>query len=228
MDRRLKQKIAAVAAVAVVLAGGTLAAVTAVGQGPLRAGRSVHHRVRGQDLSTAAGYLGVSAAQLAAELRSGRTLAQVASASSGKSTAGLVGALVAAKRAKLAAAAANLTRRVTAEVNRGGGPGPSKPRARALHGLVGSVAASYLGVSVAQLRAELRSGKTLAQIADSSSGRSAAGLIDALVAAKRHRLTVAVAAGKLTQARENALAAKLNKRVTRLVNRKLPKKRASG
>jgi hypothetical protein len=42
-------------------------------------------------------------------------------------------------------------------------------------------AADYLQIPVATLAADLRSGKTLAQIADSTSGKSASGLVDFLV-----------------------------------------------
>ena len=44
-----------------------------------------------------------------------------------------------------------------------------------------AVAANYLDLSSAQLRRDLRSGRSLAEIADATSGKSSAGLIDALV-----------------------------------------------
>jgi hypothetical protein len=50
---------------------------------------------RGKGLSTAARYLGVSTARLREQLRSGNTLAHIASATSGKSEAGLIEALIA-------------------------------------------------------------------------------------------------------------------------------------
>jgi len=55
------------------------------------------------DLSAAATYLGVTTDQLQTDLQGGKTLAQVATAQ-GKTTDGLVGALVAAAKAKLDAA----------------------------------------------------------------------------------------------------------------------------
>jgi hypothetical protein len=66
----------------------------------------VNGRGGGPDLSAAAGYLGISAATLQADLRSGQTLAQIASATSGKSTAGLVAALVKASNGRLTQAQA--------------------------------------------------------------------------------------------------------------------------
>ena len=44
-----------------------------------------------------------------------------------------------------------------------------------------AVAANYLDESGAQLRQKLRSGRSLAEIANATSGKSSAGLIDALV-----------------------------------------------
>jgi len=229
VNRSLKQKVAAGAAVAVVVAGGASAAVSATGQSTASKRAAPRPAAQhGRDLSTAASYLGLSTAQLEADLQSGRTLAQVAGASSGKSAAGLIEALVAAKKARLDAAAAKLTQRVTAEVNRVGGPrgagrfGDGR-QLFATHLRLGFVAANYLGVTPAQLRSDLRSGKTLAQIAGATAGKSEAGLIQALVTARKERLAAAVAAGKLTQARENARLPKLTKRVTALVNRTFAK-----
>ena len=48
-------------------------------------------------------------------------------------------------------------------------------------------------------------GKTLAQIADATSGKSSAGLIDALVAAEQTELAAAVTAGTLTQAQADQI-----------------------
>jgi hypothetical protein len=160
------------------------------------------------DLALAAEYLGLSRAQLRDELRAGRTLAQVADGISGKSSSSLVHALVSAKVARL-------TARVIAEVNRTNAKGAARRGD-------GYVAASYLGVSPVQLRAALRGGRTLAQIADATPGKSAAGLIDALVASRSARLQSAAAAGRLTQPREQAMLSTLRTRVTARVNRAHP------
>jgi hypothetical protein len=56
-----------------------------------------------------------------------------------------------------------------------------------------ATAATYLGISPARLSSELGSAKTLAQIADATPGKSAAGLAEALVAARRARLASATA-----------------------------------
>jgi hypothetical protein len=210
MRRSSKRKLLAGTAVVAALAGGTLAAVTAAGEGPrghAAGARATGHARADSNIAVAAGYLGLSTAQLRSELQSGKTLAEIANASSGKSEAGLIQALVAARRARLAAASASLPQRVASEVHRGAGAG--RP----------STASRYLGLSAAQLRSEVRSGRTLAQIADATNGKSAAGLIDALVAARKQRLAAALSAGRLTQAQESALLAHLSSRMSARVNR---------
>ncbi len=166
----------------------------------------------------------MSPTQLRSELRSGKSLAQIADATSGRSEAGLIAALEAAGRERLSAAAAKLPSVITAEVDRAGGPtgASASGRPRRGHARALSAAAGYLGVSAAQLRGELRSGKTLAQIANATSGRSEAGLVQALVAARKASLATRVSAGKITQAQANAALPKLAARVTAEVNRVRP------
>ena len=81
----------------------------------------------------------------------------------------------------------------------------------------GSVAAGYLGVPAAQLEAELRAGKTLALVAEATAGKSTAGLIDALVAARRERLTAAVSAKRITPAQQAKRLAAFGKHASMLV-----------
>jgi hypothetical protein len=64
-----------------------------------------------------------------------------------------------------------------------------------------AVAESYLGVSRARLRSELRSGKTLAQLAGATDDRSAAGLLRALNEVRANRLRAALASGRLRRPR---------------------------
>ena len=63
-----------------------------------------------------------------------------------------------------------------------------------------AAAAAYLGTTRTKLQAQLRTGKTLAAIASSTSGKSTAGLIDAIVAAETKQLRRAQSAGTLTSA----------------------------
>ena len=80
-----------------------------------------------------------------------------------------------------------------------------------------SAAADYLGLTEAQLRSQLESGKSLAQVA-TAQGKTANGLIDALVNAAKQRADRAVAAGRLTQAQEADLLSGLRARITNVVN----------
>jgi hypothetical protein len=82
-------------------------------------------------------------------------------------------------------------------------------------------AATYLGLTEAQLHSELRSGKTLAQIA-TDHGKTADGLVNALVNAAKAKLDAAVNAGRLTQAQADQMLNDLRSRVTDLVNGKFP------
>ncbi len=220
MKRTLRRKLMIGVAVVAVLAGATTAVVMA-------AQPASHHRARGA-LAAAAAYLGSSPAQLRSELQSGKSLAQIASATSGKSQAGLIAALEAAGREKLAADAANLPSRIAAEIDRIGLPAGRSRRARG-HGLAGrpvagrrralSAAASYLGVSTAQLRGDLRAGRTLAQVANATAGKSQAGLVQALVTARKAALAAEVKAGSISSAQANAALPTLVKRVSAEVNR---------
>ena len=78
-------------------------------------------------------------------------------------------------------------------------------------------AAGYIGITEAQLRTELESGKSLAQIAKAH-GKSVDGLIDALVAAAKDKLDNAVSAGRLTKAQETEMLGVLKDRITSAVN----------
>jgi hypothetical protein len=78
-------------------------------------------------------------------------------------------------------------------------------------------AASYLGLTDVQLRTELESGKSLAQVAKDH-GKSVDGLVDALVASAKQKLDHAVAAGRLTKAQETEMLNGLKDRITSLVN----------
>ena len=82
-------------------------------------------------------------------------------------------------------------------------------------------AASYLGLTEAQLHSELESGKTLAQVAQAH-GKSASGLVDALVADMKQHLDAAVAAGRITKAQETDALNGLRDRITNLVNSSRP------
>lgn len=190
----------------------------------------------GEGLGAAATYLGISQSDLLSQLRSGKTLAQVANATSGKSAGGLVDALVADANAHLAQAVKDgrlaqaqadrmqqdLKERITDRVNHGGpapGPGPHHGPGDAL-----GAAAAYLGISQSDLQAQLRSGKTLGEIADATSGKSKAGLVEALVADAKAHLARAVEDGMLTQAQADRLSASVEDHGTHLVDGDFPRR----
>ena len=190
---------------------------------------------RAGDLAAAATYLGLSQSTLQADLQSGKTLAQIADATDGKSSSGLIDALVTAEQAELAAAVtagtitqaqadqitATLKDRFTNMVNgtmpsRGGyrGGPASASAAAAISPQRRRISAS----ARATLQADLQSGKTLAQIADATNGKSSSGLIDALVTAEQAELAAAVTAGTITQAQADQITATLKDRFTNMVN----------
>jgi hypothetical protein len=86
------------------------------------------------------------------------------------------------------------------------------------HGL--DAAASYLGLTEAQLRAQLNSGKTLAEIAKAQD-KSVDGLLAALKADAKKKLDAAVAAGRVRKADEDQILSDLGQRFENLVNAKL-------
>lgn len=80
------------------------------------------------------------------------------------------------------------------------------------------VAVGYLGLTREELRAELKDGKSLAQVAVAE-GKTAAGLVDALLARAKERAAKAVAAKRLTQERADALLERLEERLAKRVQR---------
>jgi hypothetical protein len=80
-------------------------------------------------------------------------------------------------------------------------------------------AAKYLGLTDAQLLTQLRSGKSLAQIA-TAQNKPVSGLTSTLKAGIKTRLDKAVAAKNLTSAQEQKILSRLDRRLHTLVNRK--------
>jgi polyhydroxyalkanoate synthesis regulator phasin len=197
----------------------------------------------GLGLKAASDYLGIPVSTLVSDLRAGKTLAQIADSTTGRSASGLIQYLVtkansaldtAVKDGKLSqtqesAITANLTTRIAALVN-GTAPKPMPlgPRGLGPHlrpGLVRDglqAAATYLGVPVPTLVSDLRAGKTLADVANATSGKSVSGLIQYLVSKATSALDTAVKNGKLSQTQESAITANLTARITALVNGTLP------
>jgi len=193
-------------------------------------------------------YLGISQAQLQKDLASGKSLAQIAKAN-GKTTAGMVAALVAATKAQLdkAVAAKHLTaaqeKAILARTQsfiKGFVSGKMSAFGHGMHvghgfghgfglgfahpgGMLGAgskTLTSYLGISQAQLQKDLASGKSLAQIAKAN-GKTTAGMVAALVAATKAQLDKAVAAKHLTAAQEKAILARTQSFIKGFVSGKM-------
>ena len=86
-------------------------------------------------------------------------------------------------------------------------------------GAVFAAAASYLGLTEAELREQLDD-QSLAEIAKEK-GKSVSGLVQTMVAAATSEIDEAVVDGKLTKEQANALKADLDSRVESLVNGEL-------
>ena len=82
-------------------------------------------------------------------------------------------------------------------------------------------AATFLGVTPAELRTDLESGKTLADVAKAK-GKAVSDLVAALVSDEKKELAAAVAAGRITADQEKTIEADLEQRTTDLVNGKRP------
>ncbi len=100
----------------------------------------------------------------------------------------------------------------------GRGPGPGHGHRPDL-----ATAASYLGVSAAELQASLEGGKTLADVAKAE-GKSVDGLVAVLAASAKSRLDDDVSSGRLTPAQRQAILADLEERIAALVNGALPQR----
>jgi hypothetical protein len=88
-------------------------------------------------------------------------------------------------------------------------------------------AAAFLGVGEVALRERLREGETLAEVAKAE-GKSVDELVTAIVAATTKRLDAAVAAGRVTKSQRDLIVASLKQRTTEIVNGTFPALRGRG
>lgn len=79
-------------------------------------------------------------------------------------------------------------------------------------------AASYLGMTEANVRTALGNGQTLAELAKARD-KSVDGLVAAMTKAETAKLNAAVKAGRLTDAQRDSIVAGLKDRITDMVNR---------
>ena len=223
--------------VVVALAAGSVTVAVAGPGKPAPRGGAVQAKAAGTLHRAAAAYLGLTPRQLRAELRSGKALAQVATAQ-GKSVDGLKAALLAALKTKVDAAVAagridaaraqrmleRAPARIDRLVERTPGPRARGPKGGSAHGGLLGAAATYLGLARPQLAAELRSGKSLAQVA-TARGKSVDGLKAALLAALKTKVEAAVAAGRIEAARAQRMLERASARIDRLVERTRTRRR---
>ena len=179
-------------------------------------------------MKAAAQYIGVGKAALVKDARTGKTLAEIATAH-GKTVDGLKAAMLAAvktrldkavtagkatpaqEQTKLTRAAKLIDRIVNAKkigkVTRHAG------KARLL-----KVAGKYIGVTPQALAKDLKAGNSLAQVA-AAHGKTAAGLKEALLKPFKSHLDKAVAAKRITAAQAQERLTKIAARVEKLVAR---------
>ena len=192
-------------------------------------------------------YLGITQAQLRSALASGKSLAQIATANGKTAaglvaaivatTKSQLDKAVAAKHLTAAQEKAILARTQTFITDYVNGKAPAfggfghgfgehgfgrggmfgVGHAGVLFGAGSRAVTSYLGITQAQLRSALASGKSLAQIAKAN-GKTSAGLVAAIVAATKSQLDKAVAAKHLTAAQEKAILARAQTFVKAMVN----------
>ena len=191
--KALKLKIAGgTAALAAVLGGG--AAVAATQLSPTEESDAI--------VADAAKQLGVSADELDAALKQALENRVDAAVEAGTLTE---------------AQAAELKERIDAGEVPLVGVGHGAGHRGGHHGFVDfAAAATYLGVTEAGLRSSLEDGDTLAEVA-TANGKTAAGLVDALVAAAKADLDEKVEAGRLTAAQRTSILADLESRMEDVV-----------
>jgi polyhydroxyalkanoate synthesis regulator phasin len=199
MSSSLKPKViaGAVAGLAVAGAGGAYAA-TQLGS-PQQENQAV--------LNDAAKQLGVEPSALSAALK--------------KALENRVDEAVAAGRLTQAQGDELKQRIESGDVPLFGGPGFGHHERGGLFGGL-DAAASYLGLTDAQLRTQLQSGKSLADVAKAQ-GKSVDGLVQAIVDAAKKKIDAAVAAGRLTQSQADSILSGLKSQVTDFVNRTPPR-----
>jgi len=187
------------------------------GEGPGFLGRRFEARLEG--VSAAAEALGMSATDLRAALRDGKTIAQVAE-ERGVDLQVVIDAMVAEATERIderaAEAKEDLPQRITDLVN-GEVPDHRGPGFR--HGIRAGLgaAAEALGISLDDLRSALRDDKTIADVAEER-GVDVQAVVDAMVADATERIDERVADGDLDADRAAELKQDLPERITDLVN----------
>jgi hypothetical protein len=231
---KLQRILAALVTKAVISQAQADAIVAAVNDAaPSRAGTKTVIR---DFFRTSAEYLEIAEKDLRAKL-AGTSLGALATAS-GKDKGGLVTALNKAGNADIDKALASgritedqakklrdgLPAQVDAFVDRTWPAMPTAagraPNVKSFLGDLLQAGRTYLGLPLADVTAQMRAGKSLGDIADTTEGKSRTGLIDTLTAAANARIDAAVADNKLTQEQATTLREMVGSAITTSVNRK--------
>ena len=186
------------------LAGGTAALMAVLGGGGAFAATQLSPTEESDAIvADAAKQLGVSAARLDAALKQALENRVDAALKAGTITE---------------AQATALKQRIEAGDVPLVGVGPGLVDRGGHHGFVDfAAAATFLGVTQAELRSSLEDGDTLAEIA-TANGKTTAGLANALVAAAKADLDAKVKSGRLTPAQRTSIIADLESRIDDVVD----------
>ena len=170
----------------------------------------------GADLmGAAATYIGITGDALRTELQAGKSLADVAVAH-GKTRDGLIAALATAATAALPTI---VDQKGAPMRDRGaGGNGGPGDHGRGRDGAPLAAAATYLGLSTADLQTKLAAGQTPAAIATGVAGKTRDGLIAAIVADGKAKIDAAKTAGTITADQATKQLAELADHATRFVD----------
>jgi hypothetical protein len=227
MKPRTRTTLAATGAALALAAGGGGALAAGGGGGEPGPGPGPGGRAGS---AVVAAYLGLSSDELRTQLGSGKTLAEIAAAQ-GKPVAGLEDAIVADAKTRLDQAVAdgkltaaqektmleNLQSHLDDIVDHTGTHPGHRPAGKGGPHFA-AAAAAYLGLTQAELRTQLKAGKSLTQVA-TAQGKPVDGLEAAILAAAKTRLDKAVADGRLTAAQENTMLENLQSHLDEIVNR---------
>jgi len=197
----------------------------------------MHDRRDGDHLEAAATALGMTSAEVKTQLQSGKSLAEIAT-SKGVAVQKVIDAIVADVKAEIAEKVTDgkLTQaqadtmitgaesKVTSIVNGEVPFGRGHEKLRDRHHMFGDhleAAATALGMTSAEVKTQLQSGKSLAEIA-TSQGVAVQKVIDAIVADVKAEIAEKVTDGKLTQAQADTMLKDVTVRVTAAVNGEVP------
>lgn len=115
--------------------------------------------------------------------------------------------------------AEQIARAFAAAAERKGEDGERGEHLKRLLGHAMKTSAEYLGLTGEQLKEQLKSGKSLAQIAATTPGKSRDGLIAALTNAAEAQIKAALDAGKITPAQAEEARTRLTAAIVKLVDR---------